>query len=338
MAARITGCARLHFGFRNLSPKRDRLFGGLGVTLERPRVVVEADPAAGVLCTGAASVDDETVAAATRYARRAVSLLDVDGARVTVERSLPRHVGLGSGTQLALSTLTAIARAHGRDPAIRENAGRLGRGRRSGVGIAAFEAGGFVLDRGIPTEAYPVDSAAGDDPTAPPLATRKAIPEEWRFLLVLPDVSPGKSGDGEDTCMRTVVRRANPSIADRIDATVTQRVLPALVDEDVANFGRAVTTVDRLNGLWYADEQGDTYRPPVGSIVDEVTDSPAVFGAGQSSWGPAVYGVTTAGRAAAAREAGVRALSRAGISGTVTIVAGRNRGSITSKNKINRKN
>ena len=337
MTARVTGCARLHFGFQNLSPERERLFGGLGVALDRPRVVVEADPAADVRCTAAASVDDETVAAATRYAERAAALLEVDGARVTVERSLPRHVGLGSGTQLALSTLAAVARAHGREPEIRKYAGRLGRGRRSGVGIAAFEGGGFVVDGGRPTEAYPVEGA-DDVSSVPPVTVRRDVPEEWRFLLVFPDVPPGKSGNDEDASMRAVLRRADPAIADRLGATVAQRVLPALVEENVARFGAAVSTVDRLNGLWYADEQGDTHRPPVGRIIDELADSPGVFGVGQSSWGPAVYGVTTTRHADAAREAGTRALERTGVGGDVMIAAGRNRGLITGKNKTNRKN
>jgi beta-ribofuranosylaminobenzene 5'-phosphate synthase len=51
-----------------------------------------------------------------------------------------------------------------------------------------------------------------------------------------------------------------------------------------------------------------------------------VFGAGQSSWGPAVYGVTDATNADAAREAGEAALIAAGVDGTVRLVRGRNRG------------
>lgn len=80
------------------------------------------------------------------------------------------------------------------------------------------------------------------------------------------------------------------------------------------------------------DEQGDIYRPPVGAIIGELADSTAVFGAGQSSWGPAVYGITTAAHAEAAREAGYRALSRADTDGDVLVVKSRNQGAITMKN------
>jgi beta-ribofuranosylaminobenzene 5'-phosphate synthase len=87
-----------------------------------------------------------------------------------------------------------------------------------------------------------------------------------------------------------------------------------------------VSEVGRLNGAWYADEQGGTYRPPVGSVVDALSSSAAVYGAGQSSWGPAVYGVTDAAHADAAREAGADALEAAGVGGEVLVAAGRNRG------------
>ncbi|KKF39034.1 hypothetical protein FK85_31735 [Halorubrum saccharovorum] len=45
-----------------------------------------------------------------------------------------------------------------------------------------------------------------------------------------------------------------------------------------------------------------------------------MFGAGQSSWGPTVYGITDAANAGAARSAGERALDEAGVDGTVSVV------------------
>lgn len=126
--------------------------------------------------------------------------------------------------------------------------------------------------------------------------------------------------------MRASVEAADPGVANRIAGEVTRRVLPALTDGDADAFGEAVAEVGRLNGAWYADEQGGVYRPPVGSIVDALGDHHAVSGAGQSSWGPTVYGVTDAARADAAREAGSAALDAAGVDGDVQVVAPRNRG------------
>ncbi|KPN30421.1 beta-ribofuranosylaminobenzene 5'-phosphate synthase family protein [Halolamina pelagica] len=315
--ARVETSGRLHFGFGNLSLAHDRLYGALGVAIDQPRLVVEATTAETVQCA-----DD----AAAEYAERVCELLSVPGAAVTVESHLPRHAGLGSGTQLALAVLSAIARAYGRAPAARERAPELGRGGRSGIGIAAFEQGGFVLDAGHPSALFTSDAPAVGEWEVPPVATRHPIPDHWRFLVVVPDAAAGRSGDEEDAAMRRAVTDADPELADRVAGVVVRGVLPAIADGDAARFGDAVSEVGRLNGAWYADEQGGTYRPPVGSLVDSLSGSAAVYGAGQSSWGPIVYGVTDAAHADAARAAGREALAAAGVDGDVFVAEGHNRG------------
>lgn len=168
---RVTAGGRLHFGFQNLSLVRERLYGGVGIALADPRVVVEATPATEVLTS------DPHV---TEYAERAVELLDVTGAAVEVDERLPHHVGLGSGTQLALSVLAAVARAHDREPRVRERAPALGRGGRSGVGVAAFEAGGFVVDAGHPTERFTTTPPDEGEWRVPRPVARHALPDSWR--------------------------------------------------------------------------------------------------------------------------------------------------------------
>jgi beta-ribofuranosylaminobenzene 5'-phosphate synthase len=316
-AVTVTAGARLHAGFCNLSLAHERLYGGLGVAIDRPRLELTARPAAGVTAA------DPT---ARRYAERAVDLLDLPGAAVEVATSPPRHRGLGSGTVYALATLAAVARAYGRSPRVRERAPALGRGGRSGVGVAAFERGGAVLDAGHPTSRFTTDPPADGDWTVPAVAARHPVPADWRFLLVRPDAPPGRSEDREDRSMRAAVERADAGTADRIAGVVARRLLPALAEGSAERFGAAVAEIGRLNGRWYADEQGGLYRPPVGAVVAALADAPAVFGAGQSSWGPTVYGVTDADRAEAAAAAGRTALDDAGVAGTVRVVTARNEG------------
>jgi beta-ribofuranosylaminobenzene 5'-phosphate synthase len=315
--ASVTTHARLHFGFCNLSLARERLYGSLGVGLDRPAVCVTATPADDIRC------EHPT---AREYADRAVSLLDVPGVDLTVEGGFPRHVGLGSGTQFALATLAAVASAHDESIDVRALAPELGRGGRSGVGVATFEDGGFVLDAGHPTARFTTDRPALGRWSVPPVAARHPLPEDWRFLVVVPDAPAGPSGDDEDRSMRTVVESAPPSPSDRVAGVITRRVLPAVTEGSAERFGAAVADVGRLNGTWYTDEQGGVYRPPAGELVAALDGSPAVYGAGQTSWGPGVYGVTDADRAAAARAAGRDALDAAGVDGRVLVAEGRNRG------------
>jgi beta-ribofuranosylaminobenzene 5'-phosphate synthase len=313
----VTAHARLHFGFCNLSLARERLYGSLGVALDHPPVAVTAAPAETVRC------DREPV---REYAERSADLLGVEGATVTVENALPQHVGLGSGTQFALATLVAVARAHDRRVDVRTHAPDLGRGGRSGVGVATVEDGGFVLDAGHPTTRFTTDRPAVGRWSVPPVAARHPIPEDWRFLVVVPDAPAGPSGDAEDRSMRSAVESAAPEPSDRLAGVVLRRLLPAITEGSAERFGAAVSEVGRLNGTWYTDEQGGVYRPPAGELVASLADDPAVYGAGQSSWGPSVYGVTDADHVPAARTAGRRALDDAGVAGRVLVVEGRNRG------------
>lgn len=315
--SRVVAGARLHFGFTNLSLVHERLYGALGVALEAPETVVRAEPAAECRCSGSLGPG---------LVERVVELLDVPGAAVDVEKALPRHAGLGSGTQHALAILTAVARAYDREPRPRRLAPSLGRGGRSGVGVATFERGGFVLDTGHPTARFTTDRPETGEWTVPAVAAHHRIPGTWRFVVVVAEGAPGRSGDGEDRAMRAVVERADPERADRIAGIVTRRVLPAIAEGSAERFGEAVAEIGRLNGSWYAHKQGGVYRPPVGNIVASLGESPAIYGAGQSSWGPSVYGITDETRAQDAREAGHAALEAAGVGGDVFLVSGRNTG------------
>lgn len=314
--ARVTAGARVHFGFSNLSLANERLYGGLGVALSEPRTVVEAEPADRVEAPGGFR----------EATRRAVESLGVGGAQVRVEERIPRHVGLGSGTQNALATYAAVAAAHGRAVGVRAVAPSLGRGGRSGVGVAAFESGGFVLDAGHPTWQFTTDRPADGEWTVPPVAARHDLPDDWRLVLVEPAAPDGRSGDHEDESMRSIVERADPDVADRIAAVLVRRLLPAASGGDLATFGAAAAEVSRLNGTWYTGEQGGVFRPPVGSVVEHLADEPVVTGAGQSSWGPTAFGITRESDADAAREAGRDALRAAGVDGEIRVVGVRNRG------------
>lgn len=313
---RVSTGARLHVGFQNLSLARERLYGGIGVALEKPRVVIEAEQADTVAAEPLVQAETECV----------VSLLDLPGARVRVLEGLPRHVGLGSGTQHALAVLTAVAAAYDRSVSVRTLAPELGRGGRSGVGVGAFESGGFIVDGGHPTERFTTAPPAPGEWTVPPVIAHHSLPEQWRFLVVIPSGRPGEHGDSEDEQMRTVVERADPQVSDELAIVLTQQLLPAVASGNHEAFGRAANTFCRLNGAWYADKQGGIYRPPAGRIADRLGESMALTGVGQSSWGPAVYGITDADHMEAARAAGERALSAIDTEGSVIVSSPRNHG------------
>ncbi|RQG98469.1 beta-ribofuranosylaminobenzene 5'-phosphate synthase family protein [Natrarchaeobius oligotrophus] len=315
--ATVSTGARLHVGFQNLSLARVRLYGGIGVALERPRVTVTAHPADAV------DADDPLL---EEYASRAVEVLDVPGVDIELDERFPRHVGLGSGTQLALSTLAATANAHGLESRVRSRAPAMGRGGRSGVGVATFEAGGFVVDAGHPTARFTTEPPTEGDWRVPPVVARHDLPESWRFLAVVPDSEPGRSGADEDASMRAVVERADPAVADEIAGIVTRKLLPAAADGHLEAFGDAVAEIGRKNGSWYADAQGGVFRPPAGVLVEALGECPVLSGVGQSSWGPVVYGLTDRDHADEAVIAVEDALDDRGLDGQVILSRAANDG------------
>jgi beta-ribofuranosylaminobenzene 5'-phosphate synthase len=277
MRVRVETPARLHFGFLDLSGDTGRLFGGVGVGIDRPSAVVEAEEAGGVETDAGAYFEG--------LVREAVEVLGVEGARLEVTDALPRHVGLGSGTQHASAVLEAVARANGVE-ATRRHARGMGRGVRSGVGRAVFEDGGFVVDAG-----HPVGEDRSDR-RVPSVAVRHPLPSDWRFVVAVPDGS-GAHGEAEERRMRRVVGDESRT-GDAVRRAFVGRVLPGAAEGEVEGFGAGVAELDRLNGEWYADEQGGVYHEASEPLVESFAAHDAVTGAGQSSWGPSVYAVTTA--------------------------------------------
>jgi beta-RFAP synthase len=283
-----------------------RRFGGLGVSVSRPAVVVEAQPADELSAEGA---DAER---ALTFARRCRDALGLEGGgRLRIVEVIPPHVGLGSGTKLALAVAQALAALHGRTvdaPALAQAAGR---GARSAVGMWTFALGGLVVEGGVrPGAARPA-----------PLLARHEVPDAWRIVLVVPNAEPGLSGVAEDQAFGRLVPSAERSAA--IAQLVLTSLLPALVERDLEEFGCALTRVQQLVGDAFATVQGGRFHPRAGALVEALLRHGAA-GAGQSSWGPAVYGVV--GSEAAGRELAGRMEEVVAGEGTVALVTFDNRG------------
>jgi beta-ribofuranosylaminobenzene 5'-phosphate synthase len=281
-AVRVEAPARLHLGMLAVAGDDTRRFGGLGVSVSRPAVVLEAHPADEL------SADGADAGRALMFARRCHEALGLGGgAHLRVVEAIPGHVGLGSGTKLALAVAQALASLEGRDvdaPALAQAAGRAA---RSAVGMWTFAVGGLVVEGGV---------RRGLERPAPLLA-RHRMPEDWRCVLVVPAAEPGLSGAAEEEAFQRLVPSTEGSAA--IAQLVLTSLLPALVERDVEEFGAALTRIQQLVGDSFAAVQGGRFHPRAGALVEALLRGGAA-GAGQSSWGPAVYGVV--GSEAAGRE------------------------------------
>lgn len=303
---RVEAPARLHLGMLAVAGDAARRFGGLGVSVSRPAVVIEAQPAGELSAEGA---DAERALMFARRCREALGLSG--GAHVRVVEAIPPHVGLGSGTKLALAVAQALAELEGRTvdtPALAEAAGRAA---RSAVGMWTFALGGLVVEGGV---------RRGSERPAPLLA-RHRVPDEWRVVLVIPEAEPGLSGVAEEEAFRRLVPSAERSAA--IAQLVLTSLLPALVEHDLEEFGAALTRIQQLVGDAFATVQGGRFHPQADGLVEALLRGGAA-GAGQSSWGPAIYGVV--GDEAAGRELASGMKEMLGGEGSVELVTFDNRG------------
>jgi beta-RFAP synthase len=295
--------ARLHFGVLDLRGDLGRRFGGIGAAVPAPSLLLEARPATELKAEGPDAVR------ALEFARRFARHHGLDlRLHFCLHRSIPAHAGLGSGTQLALAVARASAELSGLPTDVTALAQAVDRGRRSGVGTWTFAHGGFVLEGGRTPE--------GGAKRVAPLLARLPFPDTWRSVVAVPRGKPGLAGDDEAAAF---ARLPAPSARDveRVAHLVLMQLLPALAEADLAGFGAALGEVQRITGGWFAPAQGGVFAPgETGELVERLRAWGAV-GVGQSSWGPAVYGIV--GDAGAAEALAQRVRGAVGTGGLVYV-------------------
>jgi beta-ribofuranosylaminobenzene 5'-phosphate synthase len=288
--------ARLHFGVLDLRGDLGRRFGGIGAAVPAPSLLLEARPFPDLRAEG------PDAARALAFAQRFAAHHGIPPrVHLCLHRTIPPHAGLGSGTQLALAVARASAELYGLPTDVTTLARAVDRGRRSAVGTWTFALGGFVLEGGR----KPSDEAPA------PLLARLPMPTAWRCVVVVPDGKPGLAGDEEAAAFGRLPPPPAAEVA-RVAHLVLMQLLPAVAVADLPAFGAALTEVQRITGGWFAPAQGGVFAPgETGELVEQLRQWGAI-GVGQSSWGPAVYGIVADAGAAAALAGRVRAILRPG--------------------------
>lgn len=293
MAIAIETPARLHLGFLDLGGDCGRVFGSIGVAIEQPRFVLEVRRADRIAAHGEAGEECRRI-----LERLSRQLGLACGVEVRGYASIPRHVGFGSGTQLELSLAAAIARLFDLSMRTEELARLAGRGRRSGIGVATFEQGGFVVDAGrryAPTEGRGLNAVLDGEP--PAVILRHPVPEEWFFVIVTPGHAEGVSGDREDRVFRDLPPMGDQAVG-RICRLTLMKVIPGVLEDDIRGFGEAITEIQVLMGEHFAPYQGGTYATSMGREIADFALREGAYGVGQSSWGPTMFALVRGERAA----------------------------------------
>jgi beta-ribofuranosylaminobenzene 5'-phosphate synthase len=316
--------ARLHLGLIDMNGALGRVDGGIGITLREPRILLWADESAENRVDGGDDGCREVILRAARATCAALSL--PGGAEFRLQEWYPRHAGLGSGTQLGLATSQALARLYGHERSVRDLAGIVGRGGTSGIGTAAFESGGFIIDgghrSGIPgAKSGFSPSAASTGVMAAPLTIRHPFPDDWKILLVIPANTATVSGQREQEIFRTCCPVPLTDVQ-AICHEVLMGLLPSLVEHDLDQFA---ASVNRIQLIGFKKAEILAQSPVIRETLSLLSDAGAPA-AGMSSFGPTLYAIGDSDMASV-EDAARRFLDEQG-GGTVIRSGGRNRGAV----------
>jgi len=285
------------------------MFGGLGVGINRPNVVLEAEKSETLTVTGEKNEYVKTLA------KRFLEKYNIkSNACINVKQVIPEHSGLGSGTQLALASASALAKLFDVKASVQDLAEAMGRGKRTSVGTTIFEQGGFVVDGGKSTSAKKF----------PATIFRQPFPQNWVFIVAIPKVNKGLSKNEEKAAFETL-SPMKAEEAGKLCRLTMMKLLPALVEREIKSFGEALTQVQIVIGDYFAEVQGGTYSSQAAAETIALLQKLGTYGAGQSSWGPAVYGVTKKEKAKEI-ELKIKAFLKKGVGGQVFVATPNNRG------------
>lgn len=287
---RITAPSRLHFGFFATPRDQQRAWGGIGLMVDSPAVVVEfhgRDQQQTNEITLANSVDPTIQTRLTQLIESISQAFDLNRASIPAVHVVslpPAHMGLGLGTQLTLAVAEGILRIadqgidwsseSARRETLHDAALRLGRGRRSAIGIHGYIDGGLIVDAGKSPGEFIGTKIMTLLP--PPCA-----------LLITPPLPPGPHGETEETAIARDVSIAFETSRELSDMLVRD-IAPSAIAGKTRDFGMALARFNRLVGQSFAAVQGGPFASPLlESIVHFLSDRH--IGASQSSWGPTLY-------------------------------------------------
>ena len=301
----------------------NRMFGGLGVAIDHPNVQLEINPSDTLQVTGVSCGEVE------KLALQFYTITNLTpAAHIEVTSVIPSHVGLGSGTQLAMGVAMGLAKCHGLDLREVEMARLMDRGgSRSSIGLGAFIQGGFLVDGGRRVSTY--GPKQGDPAYIPPITVRHRFPESWKFVVAIPDKIQGLHGQEEMNAFQKM-KPMPPEMVGTISWLVLMKLLPALVEEDIISFGEALNQMEAQLDIYFRPVQGDTAANKMSSYLVREMKKWGALCAGQSSWGPTVYGLVRNSEAGSL-EKKVKELLQG--SGRVFVASVRNQGATFTKLK-----
>jgi beta-ribofuranosylaminobenzene 5'-phosphate synthase len=287
MNPQIITPSRLHFGLIDLNGELGRINGGFGAALNYPNWNITL------------SENKSITSIHKKYEEKIQNLLDKMDLKYTnhnlhphnfiIKSEIPEHVGFGSGTQFALAIARLYAEYNKIDVAIQDLAKIVNRGGTSGIGVAAFESGGFILDgghtfgMGKQTDKF-LPSAKSNAPP-PPILFRYNPPDNWNFVLITPAKYKGLSGKEELSIFENECP-IPPENAEKLSRLILMKILPALVEKNIRVFGEGLTEMQTKFKRFGLEKYNNSI---VNEVLNYIRKQKEICGSGLSSFGPTIF-------------------------------------------------
>ncbi|MCQ1534248.1 beta-ribofuranosylaminobenzene 5'-phosphate synthase [Methanosarcina sp. KYL-1] len=315
---KITTPCRLHLTLIDMNAEIGRVDGGAGLTLSSPNVRLTAEEAEGIRIEGGQGFTE-------RMEKAAESLLpEGKGVRILVEELIPAHVGFGSGTQSSLAAAAAVNELYGLGKSVRELASAVRRGGTSGIGVTAFEKGGFIVDGGhrFKDKGAFLPSAASRVPPGPVLF-REDFPD-WDIVVAVPN-DKGMHDEDEINIFKEFCPLPIEEVRE-VAHVVLMQMMTSVIEKDIENFGAAVNHVQTVG---FNKRESLIWPDFVKNIASFMRSRS--YGAGVSSFGPVVYSLVDNRAQGRELQAEVQKMLDESVGGKVFMTKAKNRGAEISR-------
>jgi beta-RFAP synthase len=292
----IQSPARLHFGLMEVCSGQDRLFGGLGAMIEQPATQLSLTM---IPSKNEPRIETYLIDAEEPWRSRIESVVKrwmlangspiIPAFQIRLDNQPRMHAGLGSGTQVACATVSLLNHWYQSISNINKTSVEdsmilvddlsqiTQRGKRSFVGLAGHQQGGFIVDYGLP--------ATGSQRQV----VRLEIPHQWHVVLVKPLSTATISGVVENDYFGQS-QFPNPH-RESMWTRIQEEIIPALEAGNLKQFSSALYEYGRDAGRVFARVQGGIYRDQIVASLIDWMRAQGVAATGQTSWGPTVYAI-----------------------------------------------
>ena len=332
---KIISPSRIHLGLIDLNGSIGRVDGGIGITLNHPNFIIEGRESSDIEIEfdkklfynvdnidNIENIENEIKKRIYGISKKILNYIGEEGIYLKIKNTIPQHSGLGSGTQMALSTGKLISIIYDNELDGKTLSNITGRGGTSGIGVNAFEKGGFIIDgghtfgKGKDKEDFR-PSSASKNVRAPPVLFRHDF--NWDVVLTIPKGENIYGNKEVDIFKKYCPIPLNET--QRMCHLILMKMMPAVIENDIKSFGEVINELQYIGFKKIEVElQKDIVKELLGALQN-------VSYSGLSSFGPTIYSICD-GKEDIQKvvETSKEFFERNGVEGDILITTGNNQG------------